>query len=116
MSRPLIEISELDGVTIVRFVDVVLIDLAKIQEIGEALNALPNDHDRTKILVNFKGVKGVNSWMIGKILSLQGVVTKRGGKLVCCNLGPELLGVFVEVGFDKVIPIVTDEETGLKAF
>lgn len=116
MSRPVVEMSDIGGVTVVRFVDVALIDLAKIEQIGNTLNALPNEQNRTKILVNFKGVQGINSWMIGKMLLLKGILSKRGGKLLCCEVGPDLMEVFVVSGLDRVIPIVPDEATGLKAF
>ncbi len=116
MSRPLIEISDVGTVTIVRFVDRSVIDMAVIDEVGVRLGTLVEELGRTNLLISFRGVDYVSSWMLGKLFTLHGNLKKVKGKLVLCEVSPRLLEVFEITGLIRIIPIVSDEATGLRAF
>ena len=116
MSRPLIEASDVGDVTIVRFIDRSILDMMVIDEIGAKLYELVNDFNRIQILISFKGVDFVSSWMIGKLTALNGTLKGRKGKLILCDVKKSLLEIFELTGLNRIIPIAPDEETGLKAF
>lgn len=116
MSRPLIEVSDVGDVTIVRFIDRTMLDMAVIDEIGTKLTDLVDELGRRNLLVSFKGVDYVASWALGKLVYLNGRVKKVNGRLIVCEVNKTLLELLELTGLNKLIPVVHDEETGLKAF
>ncbi|MCX7665737.1 MAG: STAS domain-containing protein [Gemmataceae bacterium] len=116
MSRPLIEIADVGEVTIVRFVDRKMIDMAVIDEVGNKLNDLVDALGRRNLIVSFRGVDYIASWMIGKLLWVHGRLKKVNGKLIVCEVGKDLHEVLDLTGFIRVVPVVADETTALGAF
>ncbi len=115
MSRPLIETVEIGEVTVVRFVDRKMIDLTVIDAIGSKLNELVDVLGRRKLIVSFRGVDYIASWMIGKLLWVNGRLKKVNGKLIVCEVSEDLHEVLELTGFLRVVPVVADEATALQA-
>ncbi len=103
-----------DGVLLVYFQDVRIIDETRISSLGQELNDLTNDADNDKIVVNFQNVSFMSSAMIGKLVQF-GKKCKGGKvKLRFCNINENVLEVFNLMKLNKVFEIDKDEATSIK--
>jgi anti-sigma B factor antagonist len=85
-----IHIQHIGDVTVVTFRDRRIIDEPNIQKIGEELFGLVDMLDCRKILTDFSNINYLSSAAIGKLLTLNKKVKAAGGKLVLCNLEPNV--------------------------
>lgn len=111
-----LEVSEVGGVTVVRFVDRKILDEANIQELGKELFALVEEDNRKSLLLNFANVEFLSSAALGKLITLDKKVKAHGGKLKLCNIRPEIYEVFAITKLNKLFDIKEDEATGLDSF
>ena len=111
-----LEVEEIGDVTVVNFVDRKILDEQNIQIIGEQLFELVDVQGRKKILLDFKNVDYLSSAALGKLITLNKKATTSGGKLVLCNIRPEIKEVFEITKLDKFFKIKEDEQVGLQAF
>ena len=87
-----------------------------IQIIGEQLFELVDAEGKKKILLDFKNVDYLSSAALGKLITLNKKANTSGGKLVLCNIRPEIKEVFEITKLDKFFKIKEDEQVGLQAF
>jgi anti-sigma B factor antagonist len=111
-----LEISEVGGVTVIRFVDRKILDEANIQELGRELFALVEEDNRKSLLLNFVNVEFLSSAALGKLITLDKKVKAHGGKLKLCNIRPEIYEVFAITKLNKLFDIREDEAAGLDSF
>jgi anti-sigma B factor antagonist len=111
-----LEVSEVGGVTVVRFVDRKILDEANIQELGKELFALVEEDNRKSLLLNFANVEFLSSAALGKLITLDKKVRAHGGKLKLCNIRPEIFEVFAITKLNKLFDIKEDEAAGLDSF
>lgn len=111
-----LEVEEIGDVTVVNFVDRKILDEQNIQIIGEQLFELVDSEGRKKILLDFKNVDYLSSAALGKLITLNKKANTSGGKLVLCNIRPEIKEVFEITKLDKFFKIKDDEQVGLQAF
>lgn len=103
-----------EGVLLVYFQDVRIIDESRINSLGLELNELTNNTDNDKIIVNFQNVSFMSSAMIGKLVQF-GKKCKSGEiKLRFCNINENVLEVFTLMKLNKVFEIDKDEAAALK--
>jgi anti-sigma B factor antagonist len=114
--RPRLELEEIDGVTVVNFVDRKILDEQNIQKIGDQLFSLVDEDGRRKILLNFGNVEYLSSAALGKLITLNKKVQGVKGKLVLCNIAPQIFEVFEITKLDKFFTIQKEEQTALQAF
>ena len=111
-----LEVSEVGGVTVIRFVDRKILDEANIQELGKELFALVEEDNRKSLLLNFSNVEFLSSAALGKLITLDKKVKAHGGKLKLCNIRPEIHEVFAITRLDRLFDIQTDESAALASF
>ena len=114
--RRRVETEEINGVTVVNFIDRKILDEQNIQKIGEDLFHLVDSENRQKILLNFGNVEYLSSAALGKFITLNKKVQAAKGKLVLCNIAPEILEVFEITKLDKFFKIMKEEQQALQAF
>ena len=114
--RRRLEVEDIGDVTVVNFTDKKILDEQNIQVIGEQLFSLVDDLGRRKILLNFRNVEYLSSAALGKFITLNKKVGASGGKLVLCNIDPQILEVFQITKLDKLFKIEKDEQVGLQSF
>ena len=85
-----IHIQEIGDVTVVTFRDRRIIDEPNIQKIGEELFRLVDVLNRRNILIDFSNINYLSSAAIGKLITLNKKIQAAGGKLVLCNLDPNV--------------------------
>jgi anti-sigma B factor antagonist len=115
--RRRLELEDLGEVTVVSFRDRKILDEQNIQVIGEELFSLVDEYSRTKLLLNFHNVEYMSSAALGKLITLNKKVgAAKGGKLVLCNIDPQIREVFEITRLDRLFTIKGDEQEGLQAF
>jgi len=111
-----ISLSEVGGVTVVRFVDSRVLDEALIQEIGAELFRLVEIQEKAKILVSFQNVEYLSNALLGKLITLDKKVKAREFSLKLASICPELYEVFTITKLDKLFDIKGSEAEALAAF
>lgn len=111
-----LHISEVNSVTVVRFVDRKILDEANIQELGQEMFNLVEKDKRNKILLNFSSVEFLSSAALGKLIQLDKKVKAHQGVLKLSNIRPEIYEVFAITQLNRLFDIREDETDALKAF
>jgi anti-sigma B factor antagonist len=114
--RRRLEVEEIGDVTVVSFTDKKILDEQNIQIIGEQLFGLVDEQGKKKILLNFGNVEYMSSAALGKLITLNKKVQTSKGKLVLCNIDPQIREVFEITKLDKLFVIRGDEQEALQMF
>jgi anti-sigma B factor antagonist len=114
--RRRLEVEDIGDVTVVNFVDRRILDEQNIQIIGEQLFSLVDEVGRRKILLNFGNVEFLSSAALGKLIALHKKLQAVGGRLILCNIDPEIYEVFEITRLDRFFNIQKEEQAALQAF
>jgi len=114
--RRRLEIEQIGDVTVVNFVDRKILDEQNIQIIGDQLFSLVDNDGLRKLLLNFGNVEYLSSAALGKLITLQKKLQAVGGRLVLCNIDPQIYEVFEITRLDKFFNIHKEEQAALQAF
>lgn len=114
--RRRLEVEEIGDVTVVNFIDRKILDEQNIQIIGEQLFSLVDEQGRRKLLLNFGNVEYLSSAALGKLITLHKKLAAAGGRLILCNIDPQIHEVFEITKLDKVFNILKGEQEALQAF
>ncbi len=114
--HPGLEISEEGDVTVVRFRDSRLFNLAEIEQVGKELCALLEEGRIRRFVVDFSGVDYLSSALLGKLISLNTKVQARKGRVKLCNLQPGVVEIFHVSRLDRVFSITEDVAEALRSF
>lgn len=91
--------------------DVLVVDLPQGCDVGEELKAvaqLVHGQVQRDVVVNLSGVDILNTSHIAALLLLRQSLQACGHRLVLCNVGPRLTGVFSVTGLTVVFEIARD--------
>jgi len=114
--RRRLEVEDIGEITVVNFIDKKILDEQNIQKIGEDLFSLVDELGRRKILLNFSNVEYLSSAALGKLITLNKKLQQAGGRLILCNIDPQIYEVFEITKLDKFFKIVKEEQAALQAF
>jgi len=114
--RRRLEVEDIGDVTVVSFTDRKILDEQNIQIIGEQLFSLVDELGRRKLLLNFGNVEYLSSAALGKLITLNKKLSGAGGKLILCNIHPQIYEVFEITKLNKLLNIRKDEQEGLQMF
>ena len=114
--RRRLEVEDIGDVTVVNFTDRKILDEQNIQVIGEQLFSLVDEAGRRKILLNFGNVEYLASAALGKLITLNKKLQAAGGRLVLCNIDPQIYEVFEITKLNKLFNIQKEEQAALQAF
>jgi anti-sigma B factor antagonist len=109
--RRRLEVEDIGDVAVVNFTDKKILDEQNIQVIGEQLFSLVDELGRKKILLNFRNVEYLSSAALGKFITLNKKVNGSAGKLILCNIDPQIYEVFEITKLNKLFNIQKDEQT-----
>ncbi len=107
---------QIDGVTVVSFVDNKIVTEEGIQEVAEQLFSLVDDQNLNRLLLNFSNVQFLSSAALGKLINLRKKVINANGQLKLCSIQPDLFEVFKLTKLDRVFDIYKEEEKALESF
>ena len=71
---------------------------------------------RRKILLNFGNVEYLSSAALGKLITLNKKLQAAGGRLILCNIDPQIYEVFEITKLNKLFNIQKEEQAALQAF
>ena len=114
--RRRLEVEDIGDVTVVNFTDKKILDEQNIQIIGEQLFSLVDEAGRRKVLLNFGNVEYLSSAALGKLITLNKKLQAAGGKLILCNIDPQIYEVFEITKLNKLFNIQKEEQAALQAF
>jgi anti-anti-sigma factor len=115
MPADLLEVSEVQGVTLVRFTRRTILEPDLIDTIGERLQALVHEKQGRLLVLDFARVESLTSAMLGKLVTLYSAIGACGGRLVFCGVEPFLLQIFRICNLPPDIPIYPSETDAVKA-
>jgi anti-anti-sigma factor len=111
----LLEVSEVRGVTVVRFTRRSILDPMLIELAGQRLRALVHENNCRRLVLDFTHVESVTSAMLGKLVALYNAVDSAGGRLVFAGVDPFLLQIFRLCNLPPNIPIYAREEDAVQS-
>lgn len=114
--RRRLEVEDIGDVTVINFVDRKILDEQNIQVIGEQLFGLVDQDGRRKLLLNFGNVEYLSSAALGKLITLNKKLQAVGGRLILCNIDPQIFEVFEITKLDKFFNIQKEEQAALQSF
>ena len=104
------------GAIVVRFGEHQILDELTVKKFADELFHVSDRPDCQNLLLNFTGVVGLSSAMLGVMLMLRRKMTKKPGKLKLCQVGPEIREVFDTTKLGQLFEIHDNEQQALKAF
>jgi len=114
--RRRLEVEPIGDVLVVNFVDRKILDEQNIQVIGEQLFGLVDQEGARKLLLNFGNVEYLSSAALGKLITLNKKLQQAGGRLILCNIDPQIYEVFEITKLDKFFNIQKEEQAALQSF
>jgi anti-anti-sigma factor len=111
----LVEIHQVQEVTVVRFSRRTILDPHTVETLGERLLGLVRDERRHRLVIDFAKVDSLTSAMLGKFAALHTALAEAGGRIVFCNVGEFLKHILTVCKFPETIPIHADEATAVQA-
>jgi len=114
--RRRLEVEDIGDVTVINFIDRKILDEQNIQIIGEQLFGLVEQEGRRKLLLNFGNVEYLSSAALGKLITLNKKLQGAGGRLILCNIDPQIYEVFEITKLDKFFNIQKEEQAALQSF
>ncbi len=106
----LLRIQKQNQVAVVSFSTSRILDQTNVQQLGEELDALVDEHKLDKIVLNFAGVTYMSSAVMGKLVSLLKKVKTAGGRLKLCSIEDSIYEIFEIMRFDKMFDIAQNED------
>ena len=112
-----IDVREIDGVKVVRFLDRQLFDERTVRDVADQVaSILPNDGNPIRLVLDFSDVTLISSSLLSKLILFQRRVDASRGKLRLCEMSPVLQQVFRTSNLDRLFSIDRDQRTALAAF
>jgi anti-sigma B factor antagonist len=103
---PPVSVASEKGVRIVEFTNNKILDEGNIAEIGTTLNALIDEEDRPKLLLDFSNVDHLSSAALGMLINANNRIRQRNGQLRLANIKPQIFEVFVITKLNKLFRIL----------
>jgi anti-sigma B factor antagonist len=106
----MLQIQRHDDVGVVSFRTSRILDQSNVQQLGDELEGLVDEHNFDKVAINFDKIQYMSSAVMGKLVSLHKKLEASGGALRLCNIGPEIYEIFEIMRFDKLFDICDTED------
>jgi anti-anti-sigma factor len=95
--------------TVVRFGDHRILDELAVKKISDELFGVAAGLKCHHLIVDFTGVYALSTLMLGKLLMLRKLMAAKGGRLILCEIAPEVECVFVETKLTQILEIMDTE-------
>ena len=95
-------------IALVSFDRSTLVSYDEVQLTGDELFALQQSQPGLNLVLVFKGVQGISSAMLGKLITLHRRVEREGKKLILCELEPQVSEMFTSSRLSDYFQIRVD--------
>ncbi len=116
MSTDDLVVEQTNGVCVVTFHSVSILDAVAVEAIGGKLFELVDRQARRKLVLDFSEVRFLTSQMLGVLIALHKKSAAIDGKVVLCGIRPDLGKVFKVTRLDKLLSFAADQEAAWKIF
>lgn len=111
-----LRLETVDGVTVVSFLDSVIVDDAILNEVRDELYRLVDVQKKTRLLLNLGGIRKYSTQFLGNLLGVKRRVVKASGALKLCAIAPNLMDAVRILHLEKVFEIYGEEQEALDSF
>ena len=101
------------GVAIVTLLERKILGEVEVQRLGEQLYALVDQEGCKKILISFRQVQYLSSEANGKLITLNKKLNRADGRLILCEINPQIFEMFELTKLNKLFDIQKSEADGL---
>ena len=101
---------------VVEFTNNKILDEANIAEIGGTLNAMIDEEEAPKMLLDFANVDHLSSAALGMLINANNRIRQKNGQLRLANIKPQIMEVFVITKLNKLFKILTTREEAQASF
>lgn len=102
---PPVSVIDEKNVRIVEFTNNKILDEANIAEIGGTLNALIDENDQPRLVLDFATVDHLSSAALGMLINANNRIKQRNGQLRLANIKPQIFEVFRITKLDRLFRI-----------
>lgn len=113
---PPIAVSTHKDVRVVEFTNNKILDEANIDGIRKTLEALIDEGERPKLLLDFATVDHLSSAALGMLINTNNRVKSRNGQLRLANIKPQIFEVFEITKLNKLFKILSSRTEALASF
>ncbi len=111
-----IRIVDQEGVSRIEFLDRNILGEASIQQIGEEISRLVDDHTQPKVLISFQNVDHLSSAALGTLITINNKIRGKDGQLRLADIDPQIYEVFVITKLNKLFQIYDSADQALASF
>jgi anti-sigma B factor antagonist len=112
--RPHLRVRLLERTALIRFEGAeLLLDEAIVRELDQQLDRLIRSHGRSRLVLNFDGVRYLSSDVLGKLARLAKEAEPAHGRVRLCGLDPLLRVVLRITHLDGMFDVCSDEAEAL---
>jgi anti-sigma B factor antagonist len=115
-SIPPVSVSEQKDIRIVEFTNNKILDEANIAEIGQTLNAMIDEKEAPKLLLDFSNVDHLSSAALGMLINVNNRIRQKNGQLRLASIKPQIFEVFVITKLNKLFRILPTRTEALSSF
>lgn len=115
-SSPPLSVVQQKDIRIVEFTNNKILDEANIHQIQETLNALIDEEQFPKLLLDFSTVDHLSSAALGMLINANNRIKQRNGQLRLSNIKPQIYDVFVITKLNRLFRIFPERAEALKSF
>lgn len=115
-SMPPVAVSTHKDVRIVEFTNNKILDEANIEDIRKTLDAMIDEVERPKLLLDFGTVDHLSSAALGMLINTNNRVKGKNGQLRLANIKPQIFEVFEITKLNKLFRILPTRTEALASF
>jgi anti-sigma B factor antagonist len=113
---PPIAVGSHKDIRIVEFTNNKILDEANIEDIRRTLDALIDEADQPKLLLDFATVDHLSSAALGMLINCNNRVKGKNGQLRLANIKPQIFDVFVITKLNKLFKILPSRDEAVGSF
>ena len=113
MLKPTVEVREEFGILVAEFWDCLRLDPAPVQDLRKRYEDHLKEAGRPFLVVDLNGVTFAGSAALGGFLAIQRLNRPHGGRLIFCNVDPNVFEVFRVSKLDPLFTFVKDKAEAL---
>ena len=113
---PPLSVSEEKGIRVIEFTNSKILDEANIASIQETLNALIDENENPRLLLDFATVDHLSSAALGALINVNSRIRQKNGQLRLANIKPQIEEVFKITKLDKLFKIKPTRTEAMASF